>query len=140
MLDCYSATTPHEGYLVGSGGARIFYRVVGKGPDTIIAMHGGPGGDMENIAPDLVPLGTRHVVIYYDQRGGGRSELPADTTLLHVQYFIEDLEAVRRHFGLERINLLAHSFRTGVGRALRANPPPPRGSHDLHGCHWPQSW
>lgn len=94
MLACGSATTPREGYLVGSGGVRIFYRVVGNGPDTIVSIHGGPGGDMNNIAPDLGRLGTRHVVIYYDQRGGGRSELPADTTLLDARYFVEDLEAV----------------------------------------------
>lgn len=99
-----------EGYLAGSGGVRIFYRVVGTGSDTVVAIHGGPGGDMENIAPDLGRLGTSHVVIYYDQRGGGRSELPADTTLLDARYFVEDLEALRRHFGLERMNLLAHSF------------------------------
>jgi proline iminopeptidase len=110
MLACRSPTTPREGYLAGSGGVRIFYRVVGNGPDTIVAIHGGPGGDVGNIAPDLERLGTRHVVIYYDQRGGGRSELPSDTTLLHARYFVEDLEALRRHFGLGRMNLLAHSF------------------------------
>lgn len=93
------ATTPGDGYLVGSGAVRIF-----------VAIHGGPGGDMDNIAPDLERLGTGHVVIYYDQRGGGRSELPADTTLLDARYFVEDLDAVRRHFGLTRMNLLAHSF------------------------------
>jgi proline iminopeptidase len=109
-LACRSTTTPHEGYLAGSGGVRIFYRVEGNGPDTIVAIHGGPGGDMENIGPDLGQLASRHVVIYYDQRGGGRSELPADTTRLDARYFVEDLEAVRRHFGLERMNLLAHSF------------------------------
>jgi proline iminopeptidase len=76
MPACRSATTPREGYLAGSGGVRIFYRVVGNGPDTIVAIHGGPGGEMNNIAPDLDPLGTRHVIIYYDQRGGGRSDLP----------------------------------------------------------------
>lgn len=110
MLACRSATTLGEGYLAGSGGVRIFYRVVGNGPDTIVTIHGGPGGDMDNIAPDLERLATRHVVIYYDQRGGGRSELPADTILLHARYFVEDLETLRRHFGLGRMNLLAHSF------------------------------
>jgi proline iminopeptidase len=79
---CLSGLASSKGYLAGGGGARIFYRVVGRGSDTIVAIHGGPGGDMNNIAPDLERLAHRHTVIYYDQRGGGRSELPADTALL----------------------------------------------------------
>jgi proline iminopeptidase len=35
---------------------------------------------------------------------------PADTALRDARYFVEDLDALRRHFGLERMNLLAHSF------------------------------
>ena len=110
MLSCRSSDVRREGYFAGSGGIRIFYRVVGGGSDTVVVIHGGPGGDMNNIAPDLEQLAARRVVIYYDQRGGGRSELPADTSLLDAKYFVEDLEALRRHFGLERLNLLAHSF------------------------------
>jgi proline iminopeptidase len=65
---------------------------------------------MGTILPHIEALSERQTVILYDQRGGGRSDLPADTTLLEAQYFIEDLEAVRQNFGLERMNLLAHSF------------------------------
>jgi proline iminopeptidase len=89
---------------------RIFYRVVGTGPDTIVAVHGGPGGNMNDMMPDLDRLASRHVIIYYDQRGGGHSELPSDTTRLDARYFVEDLEFLRRYFHLERLTLLAHSF------------------------------
>jgi proline iminopeptidase len=65
---------------------------------------------MGTILPHIEALGAQTTVILYDQRGGGRSELPADTTLLDAQFFVEDLEAVRRFFGLERMTLLAHSF------------------------------
>src|SRR6185295_16424038 len=74
------------GYVTVSDGARLFYRTSGQpgpGIDTLIAIHGGPGLDLGTIYNDMaVMFGTRHVVIYYDQRGGGRSELPADTTRL----------------------------------------------------------
>lgn len=99
-----------EGYLPGAGGARIHYRVLGSAPDTVVAVHGGPGAGMHAVLPELEPLAERHTVVFYDQRGGGRSELPADTTLLDARWFVEDLEAVRRHFGLERMTLVAHSF------------------------------
>lgn len=103
-------SNPDQGYLPGAGGARIHYRVLGSAPDTIVAVHGGPGAGMHAVLPELEPLAERHTVIFYDQRGGGLSELPADTTLLDAPWFVEDLEAVRRNFGLERMTLVAHSF------------------------------
>src|SRR5215207_4549091 len=73
-----------EGYVTTTDSARLFYRVVGQRGDTIIAIHGGPGVDLESIANDFAPLAERHVVIFYDQRGAGRSELPRDTARLAV--------------------------------------------------------
>lgn len=99
-----------EGYVTTSDSARLFYRVIGQRGDTLIAIHGGPGVDLESIAGDFAPLAERHVVIFYDQRGAGRSELPKDTTRLAVQRQIDDLDEVRRHFGLGRVTLVAHSY------------------------------
>ena len=66
--------------------------------------------DLESIAGDFATLGARHVVIFYDQRGAGRSTLPADTTRLSATQQVADLDAVRRHFGLTRVTLVAHSY------------------------------
>jgi pimeloyl-ACP methyl ester carboxylesterase len=63
ILSCGNGDLPREGFFTGNGGIQIFYKVVGAGSDTVVAIHGGPGGDMENIAPDLTPLAARHVVI-----------------------------------------------------------------------------
>lgn len=105
-----SSSVAREGYVTTPDSAQLFYRVVGQGRDTIIAIHGGPGVDLESIAGDFAPLGARHVVIFYDQRGAGRSTLPRDTTRLSAQQQIDDLDAVRRHFGLGRVTLVAHSY------------------------------
>lgn len=105
-----SDAPPREGFLPGAEGARIHYRVLGSAPDTVVAVHGGPGAGMHAILPELEPLAERHTVIFYDQRGGGLSTLPADTTLLDARYHVADLEAVRRFFGLERMTVIAHSF------------------------------
>ncbi|HET7457275.1 MAG TPA: alpha/beta hydrolase [Gemmatimonadaceae bacterium] len=101
---------PREGYVVTPDSARLFYRVIGRGADTIVAIHGGPGVDLESIAGDFAPLGERHVVIFYDQRGAGRSTLPTDTTRLTARQQEDDLDAVRRHFALGRMTLVAHSY------------------------------
>ncbi|HEV2148843.1 MAG TPA: alpha/beta fold hydrolase [Longimicrobiaceae bacterium] len=110
VQDAAAGEVPREGYLPGAAGARIFYRVLGNGPDTIVAVHGGPGAGMNAILSELEPLAENHTVIFYDQRGGGRSELPQDTSLLAMRYFVDDLEALRRFFGLERMSIIAHSF------------------------------
>jgi proline iminopeptidase len=99
-----------EGYVTTTDSARLFYRVMGQRGDTIIAIHGGPGVDLESIANDFAPLAERHVVIFYDQRGAGRSELPKDTTRLIVQRQVTDLDEVRRHFGAQKVTLVAHSY------------------------------
>jgi proline iminopeptidase len=105
-----------EGYFTGAEGLRLFYRVAGDRGDTLVVLHGGPGMDMEYLWPDLMPLATDHTLIHYDQRGGGGSGLPEDTTLLSIEYHVRDLEALRQYFGLGRLTILAHSY----GPALAA--------------------
>jgi proline iminopeptidase len=97
------------GYVVGAGGVRLFYRVEGGGPDTIVVLHGGPGLNLEGLRPDLTPLAHRHALVYFDQRGSGRSDMP-DTLRLTAALMVEDVEAVRRAFRLERLTLLGHSW------------------------------
>ena len=105
-----NAQKPAEGYIASTDAVRLFYRVVGHGRDTIIAIHGGPGVDLESIYGDFTSLADKHVVIFYDQRGAGRSTLPRDTTVLTAAAQIADLDAVRRHFKIDRAILIAHSY------------------------------
>ncbi|HEU4830111.1 MAG TPA: alpha/beta fold hydrolase [Gemmatimonadales bacterium] len=122
------ATAGHavrEGQLDAGGGISIGYRIAGTGPDTLIVIHGGPGFTLDYLAEDLEPLAARHTVIFYDQRGSGRSTLVSDSAQLTGERFADDLEALRRHFRLERLNLLGHSWGPGV-IALYAQKHPER--------------
>jgi proline iminopeptidase len=129
---------PAEGRIPGDGAA-IFYRLEGTGPDVLVIIHGGPGMDMGYMVPDFRPLAERHRLLFYDQRGGGRSELlPDDAALYTMERHVADLEALRRHFGLERMTLVAHSFGPAiaasyaiahpdrVARMIFIGPVPPR--------------
>ena len=98
------------GYVVTSDSARLYYRIMGRGPETIIAIHGGPGMDHESIAGDFPVLAAKHTVIFYDQRGGGKSTLPKDTTTLVAARQVQDLDELRRHFRVNRVILMAHSY------------------------------
>jgi proline iminopeptidase len=127
-----------EGLIEGDGAA-LFYRMVGTGPDVLVMIHGGPGMDMGYMVPDFGPLAAHHRLLFYDQRGGGRSaHLRDDPALYTIAHHVADLEALRRRFGLERMTLVAHSFGPAiaasyamahperVARMIFLGPVPPR--------------
>jgi len=104
------ADEPNEGYILTPDKVRIFYKIVGTGPETLVAVHGGPGNTLESILADMEPLAKGRRVIYYDQRGQGRSELIKDGNNLGYEQHVADLEAVRQHFKLEKMSLFGNSW------------------------------
>lgn len=105
-----AAQASNEGYLVTPDKVKICYKIEGSGSDTLVVVHGGPGNSLESVRPDFVPLATNRRVIYYDQRGQGRSELLKDGKRLGYKQHVADLEAVRQHFKLEKMTLLGNSW------------------------------
>jgi proline iminopeptidase len=105
-----AAQPPQEGYVTVEDGTRLYYRIEGSGPETLVVVHGGPGFSLESIRPDFAPLAANRRLIYYDQRGNGRSTLIDDPERLAWQRHVADLEAIRRHFRLEKMTLLGNSW------------------------------
>jgi proline iminopeptidase len=68
------------------------------------------------LAEPFEPLATGRVLIFYDQRGRGRSDPLPDSLQLSATQDIADLEAVRSFFHLERFAVIGH----GWGAALAA--------------------
>lgn len=97
--------------LLSLDDARIFYEVVGNG-DPIIVVHGGPGLDHEYLQPGLDALGTRHTLVYYDQRGTGRSTAELTESAISFDRFIQDIDELREALGYEEVSVLGHSFGT----------------------------
>lgn len=105
-----------EGFCPTSNNIKLYYRFVGNGSDTIVVLHGGPGMDSGYFIADFEGFAKNRTFLFYDQRGGGRSTLPKDTALLHIDRSVEDLELLRKYFGLDKLKLIAHSY----GPALAA--------------------
>jgi proline iminopeptidase len=99
-----------EGFITTPDNVRIFYRIEGSGSETLVAVHGGPGNSLESIRADLEPLARGRRVIYYDQRGNGRSQLITDDKKVGYKHHVADLDALRKHFGLEKMSLLGNSW------------------------------
>jgi proline iminopeptidase len=108
--------------LLSLDDARLFYEVVGTG-EPIVVVHGGPGLDHAYLQPGLDALATRNMLVYYDQRGTGRSVAPLDASAISLDAFVGDIEALRQTLGYERITVLAHSFGALIGIDYAARYP-----------------
>jgi proline iminopeptidase len=100
---------PREGFVRAGDGTKLFYKIEGTGPQVLVVVHGGPGGSLESVRPDFERLAEGRTIIYYDQRGNGRSDL-VDDERVGIEHQVADLEAVRRHFRLEKMALLGNSW------------------------------
>lgn len=89
-------------------GVTLFERRAGSGPPTIV-LHGGPGAHHDYLLPGFDRLATRRTLIYYDQRGGGRSAVPRDVPVGWREQ-VEDLEALRILWGIERLSIAGYSW------------------------------
>jgi proline iminopeptidase len=99
-----------EGYIVTPDEVKLFYKIEGQGSETLVVVHGGPGNSLESIRADLGPLANGRRVIYYDQRGNGRSEVIKDGKKVGYKYHVADLDAVRQYFKLDKMTLLGNSW------------------------------
>jgi pimeloyl-ACP methyl ester carboxylesterase len=98
----------------GADGTRLAYHQAGEGRPLICV----PGGPMQASAylGDLGGLSAHRSLVLLDLRGTGASAIPADPASYRCDRQVEDVEALRVHLGLDRIDLLGHS--AGAALAL----------------------
>ncbi len=102
--------------VVADDGLRLWSVEVGGADGTgepLVMCHGGPGA-WDMFADAAALLADRVRVIRWDQRGCGRSQRRGPYSMART---VADLDAVREHYGLERMALLGHSW--GAQLALR---------------------
>ncbi len=99
-----------EGKIAVPGGD-VWYRVAGPdAPGTpLLVLHGGPGAGHDYLEP-LQTIADERPVVFFDQLGCGRSDIPDDASLWRVQRFVEEVAAVRKALALDRIHLLGQSW------------------------------
>lgn len=89
-------------------GVSLFERRVGHGPPVVV-LHGGPGAHHDYLLPGFDRLAEGRTLIYYDQRGGGRSPVGRDVPV-GAQEHVHDLEALRDVWRLEQMHLVGYSW------------------------------
>lgn len=97
--------------LIDVPGGRVWYRIAGAAaPGTpLLLLHGGPGAGHDGFEP-LQALADERPVVFYDQLGCGKSDIPDDPSLWRVDRFVEEVAAVRETLGFERVHLLGSSW------------------------------
>ena len=98
-----------RGAVEVEGGA-VHYRILGEGDRTLVLLHGGPGGGSLYLKPLERLAGPDRRVVLYDQLGCGASARPDDPSLWRADRFVDELEALRAHLGLDEFDLYGHSW------------------------------
>jgi proline-specific peptidase len=107
--------------LTTRDGRRLAYRRLGDGP-TLVCHGGGPGFSSLYLT-DLGNLGEELELVLLDPRGTGGSTKPADPRAYAFDDYVADLEELREHLGLERMQLLGHSHGGVIAIAYAARYP-----------------
>ncbi len=86
----------------------LHINTIGDG-EAIIFLHGGPGSEQRFFLPHVIPLSRKFKLVFYDQRGCGKSAPSIDN-----QYSMKDevntLELLRKGLKLEKVNLFGESW------------------------------
>ncbi|WP_406858921.1 alpha/beta hydrolase [Streptomyces sp. HUAS MG47] len=101
-------------------GARLAYRETGDGPPLVCV----PGGPQDSrYLSDLGGLAAHRRLILLDLRGTGGSPAPDDPAAYRCDRLVDDVEALRAHLGLERLDLLGHSAGANIAAQYAARHP-----------------
>ena len=99
----------------------IAYWRVGRGAPLVV-VHGGPGIGHRYLRPLDVWTEEGYELIYYDQRGSGHTEL-GDPDKVSFSGAIADLDGLRAVLGIEKLNLVGHSFGADLAVMYAAKRP-----------------
>jgi proline iminopeptidase len=121
-----AAGAAEKGKTFETGGVSIYYEAIGGGSGSpLVLVNGGPGFDHAymHCSDSWDRLAANRQVVFYDQRGNGRSSgiKEGQSCLLADQ--IADLDALRVHLGLDTMDLLGHSWGGYLVMAYAARHP-----------------
>ena len=122
------AVPSHEenGQTFDGPAGKIYYEVIGNGSGIpLLLVNGGPGFDHTylHVSSAWDALAKNRRIVFYDQRGDGHSAALKSGQSCTLADQIEDLDALRAHLGLERMDLLGHSWGGYLSMAYAARHP-----------------
>jgi proline iminopeptidase len=89
-------------------GVDLYEYRAGSGPEVVV-LHGGPGAHHDYLLPGFDRLANGRTLVYYDQRGGGRSPVGRDVPVGWREH-VDDLLALRDVWRIDRLHLCGYSW------------------------------
>lgn len=101
---------PREEGFTTTTGSPLYWAKYGRtNAPKLLLLHGGPGADHCYMLPQMLRLGERYDLLFYDQRGGGRSKSDGRDPITWRTH-VDDLGALVIEFGLEPLSILGYSW------------------------------
>jgi proline iminopeptidase len=85
------------------------YGPAGPPGNRLLVLHGGPGADHGYLLPQLLDLTPEYELVFYDQRGGGRSKERVPTRVTW-ETLVSDLARVVAELGLDPLTIIGYSW------------------------------
>jgi proline iminopeptidase len=98
-----------EGFTTSTDSPLYWARYGQAGAPRLLVLHGGPGADHCYLLPQMLHLGEKYDLLFYDQRGGGRSKSDARIPITWKTH-VEDLAAVIEEHGIEPLSIVGYSW------------------------------
>jgi proline iminopeptidase len=98
--------TTTDAYVTTEGGVRLFVQKLGNSPNAVLLPN------RIYLFDAFKAFADTHTLIFCDPRNRGRSDQINDPSQLErgIHHDVSDLDAIRRHFGFARVDLIGHSY------------------------------
>src|SRR5215216_7213044 len=96
--------------LTNTTSVPLYWAIYGpSGATRLLVLHGGPGAHHDYLLPQMLSLADRHELVFYDQRGGGRSKTDVRTPITWRAH-VDDLDAVVDELALDPLVIVGYSW------------------------------
>lgn len=91
-----------------------------EGALPLLCINGGLHFGHDVLWPALAPLAERRQLVFFDQRGRGKSQQPPGARRARIEHDAGDVPAIRSALGIEKWNVLGHSWGGGIAMLATA--------------------
>lgn len=101
---------PREHGHTSSTAVPLYWCAYGpRGAPRLLVLHGGPGAHHDYLLPQFLELADRYELVFYDQRGGGRSRTD-DPAPITWRTHVDDLVRVIDELAVEPLGVVGYSW------------------------------